>query len=424
MRRMFIIIIFGAILLMFACSNGSKPVTSENPSDNEIISGGQNLGEFSLALNSENLSATIEPLSRDGALNVTRYVKIKITGIQWDSVARIWDIDVTIENPTKYNAYGPWIIFYNTGQQKILDQDGFVRYGTSRYPVIAFCKENTERKFGPQSLEPVHLRIYWPVGCDRFNPMQFLMDVSFPGPRQQPIVEKLKIWQDSPIEEQFNLAGYIKDWQVAPQPPGLEVWVDLTPIGGDDHVLLYDDGNHHDGAAGDDIWGCDFMAVPPPDPLPLTVHALDWENYKFENDVIFGNINPPVCLPMVDIDSGQWGFHEPYEKIIRDPDSWKNFWATLHPGQDLPPVDFTIDQVVIAMTGWRSSSGYSVKIDCVKILADTQGNPFTSVTYTEMKPGQSCYVLWVIQYPYKIVSTPQTPAPDTFDHLINVYECD
>ncbi|MEW6685492.1 MAG: vWA domain-containing protein, partial [Candidatus Edwardsbacteria bacterium] len=34
-----------------------------------------------------------------------------------------------------------------------------------------------------------------------------------------------------------------------------EAWVDATPIGGPNRVLLYDDGGHNDGAAGDTIWG-------------------------------------------------------------------------------------------------------------------------------------------------------------------------
>jgi hypothetical protein len=252
--------------------------------------------------------------------------------------------------------------------------------------------------------------------------MQFLIDVSFPGPRQQPIVEKLQIWQDSPIPEQFNLAGYIKDWQVPPQDPGLEVWVDLTPIGGSDHVNLYDDGAHHDGAPADDVWGCDFLAVPPPEPVALTVHAQDWESYKFENDVIFGP-PPSDCLPVKEIESGQWGYNEPMEKVIQDPDTWKIFWDAFHPGEEPPPVDFTIDQVIIVMLGWRGSTGYWIRMDCVRELKDTQGNPFTSIEYTEMQPGAGCYVLWVIQYPYLIISTPKTSSPFVFDHLVYAYPC-
>ena len=426
LRHLFAAIFIGAIMTSLGCSSGSSPLISEYSRDKEMAvnTGGQCLGEFSLALDPDLVTAKIEPVIREGAFNVTRYVNIKIVGLKWDATTRIWDVDATVENPTKYNAYGPWVVFLDTGEQKILDQDGFLELGPPvRYPVIAFCKENPQRVFNAHSIEKVHIRIHWPDGWNSFNPMQFMIDASFPGPRQQPIVEKLQIWQDSPIPEQFNLAGYIKDWQVPPEAPGLEVWVDLTPIGGSDHVSLFDDGAHHDGAAGDDIWGCDFMAVPPPNPTPLTVGAIDWESYYFENDVIFGQQAPPDCLPMVEIESGQWGFDDPYEAIIRAPASWGDFWAKLHPGEEPPFVNFAKAQVVIAMLGWRPSSGYWVRMDCIKELRDTQGNPFTSVTYTEMKPGDNCMVLWVIQYPYKIVSTPITKPPDAFDHLLYAYPC-
>jgi hypothetical protein len=430
-----IMMILAAFLVIVGCSGGGgNPVVPSDQNNDkyqgkQIYESEKSLGEFSLSLDSTNMTGNIEPVNRESAINVTQYVNISILGLYWDPVARIWDIDVQITNPTPYSAFGPWIVFTETGEQKILDQDGFIWWVSEpgqlpeRIPVIAFAKQNPQRIFYAMSSEFVHLRIHWPDGWEGFNPINFFIDVSFPQPRQHPIIENLQI-QPTPIPEMFQLTAFVKDWQLPPPGPvNLEVGVDLSPIGLPPEQM-FDDGMHGDGAPGDDIWGCQFMGIaPPPQPIPLTVHAWDWEGYHFENDVIFGAGPGPECLPMEFLDAGEFGLYNPIEMVIRDPETWETMWRQLHQDMTPPPVDFTREQVVWIDLGERPSSGYFVNIDCVQEIGSPFGLLQTVVDYTENIPGPDCNVLWVMTSPYQIVKTPLTVPNDMFNHNSVVYNC-
>ena len=423
-------LILGMFLVILGCSNGTNPTTPPNGTSGSYqmaaYQGGTSLGEFALYLDNENLDAKVEPVTRKNALDVTAWADIHIVGLQWDAVTRIWDIDVTIGNPSKYTAYGPWVVFRNTGEQKILDQDGFTWWDigpdgpTKRVPVLAFAKENRERAFYANSVEPLHLRIHWPEGVSSWAPLYFIIDVSYPGPRQEPIVENLN-FHPSPIPENVVLNAFVWDWQVPPPTaPGLEVYVDLTPIGGPWDEPLYDDGMHDDGDAGDGIWGCSFYAMPP-EPVTLTVNANDWESYHFENDIVLGGTGPQ-CLPMEVIDEGIMGPPQPTQMIVRDFRTWGLVWNTVHPDQPIPVIDFATSQVVVVGLGARPSTGYIVHIDCV-MQEFSPGGPSTMVIYTEEQPGPDCIVLWIITSPYQMVVTPRTEGEGNFMGVVSMYNC-
>lgn len=432
-----VVLFLVAMMMILGCGGGVNgvnpvvPATDGNNDNQAVYDSGSNLGAFTLTLDPDNLTATIEPVDRGAAINVTRFVDIRILGLQWDPVKRIWDIHVEVENPTQYSGFGPWIVFTETGEQKILNQDGFIWIGNNpgnppeRVPVKAFAKENPERIFYAHSVEFFHLQIHWPDNWHGFQPMEFFVDASFPNPRQQPIIEELQI-HPSPIPEQFNLTGYIKDWQNCSSEPPMDVWVDLTPMGGNPHESLFDDGMHGDGEPFDDIWGCGFMGIMPPEPAAFTVYAHDHQGFAFENDVVFGWNEPPPCLPMEVLDEGQWGLDDPLEIIIRNQIQWENLWFDIHPDPNAPPpprVDFSIDQVVAVALGMRPSTGYFVHVDCVKEIGGPDGGPHTIVDYTEEIPGPDCIVLWVITSPYQLVKTPLTVANDHFFRHEHVYSC-
>ncbi|MFH1513827.1 MAG: protease complex subunit PrcB family protein [bacterium] len=224
--------------------------------------------------------------------------------------------------------------------------------------------------------------------------------------------------------ESFNLTAHIWDWQAPPSGlPGVEAWVDLTPVGGPDFYPLFDDGQHGDGAPHDGIWGCFFEAIPDPNSHRcLTVHAVDWESYRHENDVCFQYSQPPDCLPQEVIDEGPMGFANPTEIIVRDHNTWANIWRELHPNQTPPPINFELHQAVVVGLGERISSGFSVHIDCVKRVNDS-GGIGTHVQYTEEIPAPECPVENVVTTPYQIVITPKTTGPDHFTHNERVYNC-
>jgi hypothetical protein len=429
LRYLMILLAVSSVLLTISgCSGSSNPaVTPDYSSDQVSLTGftrGINMGEFTLQLDSDNLTASIRNVSRNIAFDVTPYVRISITGLVYDSVNRIWDIDVNIQNPTPYSAYGPWIVFTQTGQQKILDQDGFIYLPApaGRCPVIAFAKENTERIFNANSTEPVHLRIHWPVGCESFYPLSFFIDVSYPNQRQQPIVEQLNI-QPTAIPESYQITAYSIDWQK--EPGGVQyVWVDLRPIGGSQYYQMFDDGAHGDGAAKDNIYGVSFLGIPPDPGVVLTVHAIDMQNYQFENDVVFGPISNPDCEPMEVIAEGpRSGISYPYTTIIRDHQSWITFWEEHNSTQAPPDVDFTVEMVVVACLGQAPSSGYYATIDCVKFIGPPLEN-MIRVDYTKHIPGPTCITMPVITTPFQIVKVATFVGADNYTYHEDVYPCD
>ena len=291
-----LLLILGISAALLSCSSSKEPTVTPALNDNygNVVSyeGRERLGEFTLTLDLENESAEINPVNREGSRIVTGLVSISVEDVSWDPLYRIWDIDVRIDNPTYFAGFGPWIVFNKTGEQVIVNQDGFIPWinepgnPPERVPLIAYAKENSKRIFYAKSSEYVNFQIHWPDNCDSFASLRFFIDVSFPLFRQHPIVENLEfIPADRP--NRYSLVAYVKDWQQPPTGIGLDVWADLTPLDGSMYQLLYDDSNHGDGEANDDIWGCVFNAADPPEPVVVTVTARDWEEYQLENDVWF-----------------------------------------------------------------------------------------------------------------------------------------
>ncbi len=85
-----------------------------------------------------------------------------------------------------------------------------------------------------------------------------------------------------------DLAYCISAWVADFQDPGdaLTVWADLSPVGGDVETPMFDDGEHMDGAAADDIFGCCFQSDHEPGDYTITLYAQDPEENPMENDVV------------------------------------------------------------------------------------------------------------------------------------------
>ncbi|MFH1513826.1 MAG: hypothetical protein ABIG42_00015 [bacterium] len=193
------IMLIGVMILMLGCSGGGNtpvvPASGDTGNDDSFkgnpettYEGEETLGAFSLTLDSTNVTASIQPIVRKNAMNVSRYVKINILGLNWDASTRIWDIDASVENTTRYNGFGPWVVFNVLGEQRILDQDGFIWWVNEpgnppeRIPIVAFAKNNAQRIFNSHTTENVHIKIHWPPGWDSFNPIEFFIDASYPNP--------------------------------------------------------------------------------------------------------------------------------------------------------------------------------------------------------------------------------------------------
>jgi hypothetical protein len=95
--------------------------------------------------------------------------------------------------------------------------------------------------------------------------------------------------------------------------------------------------------------------------------------------------------------------------VISDAATWEWFWAEHTSNQDPPPelpaVDFSAEDVLVDLQGYRTSSGYSTEI----IDIDVTG---TDVTMTVVHDETGGF-LTVITNPYHIVRTAKLPAGAT-----------
>jgi len=104
---------------------------------------------------------------------------------------------------------------------------------------------------------------------------------------------------------------------------------------------------------------------------------------------------------------GQWthtGIGEARRLVIRDANSWDQFWSELAVG-DRPDVDFTRDVVVAVAAGQRSTGGHEIAVDRV-----TQTDGQLSVEVVERTPGPNCITTASLTQPVDVVVVPSADA--------------
>jgi protease stability complex PrcB-like protein len=100
---------------------------------------------------------------------------------------------------------------------------------------------------------------------------------------------------------------------------------------------------------------------------------------------------------------GQWsrtGIGESRRLVIRDANSWAEFWSELGTG-DRPDVDFTKAVVVAVAAGQRPSGGYEIAVDHV-----TQAEGELTVQVVEITPGPNCMSTSSLTQPVDVVVVP------------------
>jgi protease stability complex PrcB-like protein len=100
---------------------------------------------------------------------------------------------------------------------------------------------------------------------------------------------------------------------------------------------------------------------------------------------------------------GQWsrtGIGESRRVVIRDANSWADFWSELGTG-DRPDVDFTKAVVVAVAAGQRPSGGYEIAVDHV---SQTDGE--LTVQVLETSPGPNCITSSSPTQPADVVVVP------------------
>jgi hypothetical protein len=97
---------------------------------------------------------------------------------------------------------------------------------------------------------------------------------------------------------------------------------------------------------------------------------------------------------------GQWtrtGIGESRRLVIRDANTWAEFWSELGVG-DRPDVDFSKNVVVAVAAGQRPTGGYEIAVDRVR-----QANGELTVEVVETAPGPNCTTTASLTQPVDVV---------------------
>lgn len=107
------------------------------------------------------------------------------------------------------------------------------------------------------------------------------------------------------------------------------------------------------------------------------------------------------------------GLREPARTVIRDRESWQDFWQSFAgarvPAPPAPEIDFAQKQVIVAAMGERSTAGYDIAVDAVY-----QQNDTTYVVVVEREPASGCIAATVISTPATAVLIPPGSGPVRF----------
>lgn len=118
---------------------------------------------------------------------------------------------------------------------------------------------------------------------------------------------------------------------------------------------------------------------------------------------------------------GQWtrtGIGEARRLVIRDANTWADFWSELGVG-DRPTVDFSKDVVVAVAAGQRPTGGYEISVH--KVV--NNGGELTSEV-VETTPGPNCMTTASLTQPVDVVVVPGvTPRSWSFVERKEVRGC-
>ena len=108
--------------------------------------------------------------------------------------------------------------------------------------------------------------------------------------------------------------------------------------------------------------------------------------------------------------------------IVRDSASWSSLWprivGTHSPVPPVPAVDFASQMLLVVSMGTRSSGGYIIMIDSVRVQGDT-----VRVAVREQSPGPRCGTPAVITAPVGLARIERTELPVSFVTRETVRDC-
>jgi hypothetical protein len=130
---------------------------------------------------------------------------------------------------------------------------------------------------------------------------------------------------------------------------------------------------------------------------------------------------------------GANGFAGALRAVVKDTVMWARLWSGMHhgifqaraPGQTqvpyeppLPHVDFAREMLIVVGTGERPSTGYSLRIDSVRLGRASGEARELRVYVTEWRPGRSCGVGWAITSPVALARLRRLERLDVAVHFI------
>ena len=429
------ILILTAVTGLIGCSNG-KGNSTQPPSTPEInadvtpvtspLGDSSSLGYFQFVFDDDGTVRVedTDPI-RGAEANVTPFVSLIIEDFWWDGETRTWHIVLGIKNISVFTGYGVWLVLHSLGPKMVLNQDGFTWALPPFFPdptrcaFIAYGKENENRAYPPGYTDTREIVLFQPFGIPKLAPIGFWIDAQG-VPRSTPGVEDLHVEEID--ETSYHLTGYIWDHQSPSED--LVVWADTTQFNGNTNEPLFDDGNHGDGQAGDNIFGCNIEGDPDDGLYLVTVYAFDPEQNQGENDIWFHHGEYVPCdkplepVPFEVISQGEHsGIQYPLEIMVTGPDAWWDLWnehaSIWEPPPPAPPVNFQLHNVIGVWVGDRPSNNHFVHI------TDINFDPceFIVTVLYEYTPYEACGPLDVITNPYQMVVLPKFEWPVIFNGI-------
>jgi hypothetical protein len=419
-------LVVSGILLLSSCSTRNNPVAPERPVA-EKPGSSWCLGYWTIIPSGDLSSAEITPV-RTSQFDVTKWAKIDILDASWDEVLRNWTITVRVSNPTQFSGWGVQAIFTNLGGKELRWPDGFLwldldgNPGTERYPFFAIEKTTPDRIFPGYHMVIQDLTFHFPQGIDKWKPISFFIDAYLGGPRPDPMVEELQVAYFPPPCYHATVTAVVGDHQSSSAQ--LEVWADLTQLGLSDHEVMYDDGLHEDGAAGDNVFGAKFTGGVFGELYTLTAYARDPESNSAENDFYYSPIEFPPLPPIYFENVLKGDFCKLADErleVIEDQAALEAFWTDFAlPDMPMPDVDFETNVLAAVCIGSRPDDCYHVEITGVDWTSENCG---WAVYYTETVPGPNCICGDVVTSPFHLILLGKTDFDIMFKGDIYIDPC-
>ena len=358
------------LLLLFAMAGCGSSNTAVAPSEKVDSDSVVLDSHYQLILDQD--AGTCELVNRNAEFDITENFAVRLQGYEWDPVKRLLYARVELENLVRTIYYGVRLVFDNTGGRWIVNSDGYDDYKiapdgppTKLMPYITYKRDTYHREFpGPQSALR-EICIYCPPGAGTID---FWVDGVQQWEREEPIVEEQFCHKTLAISA-WAVTAFCYDFQShfdrSPYDGinDIEVWADLSGIGGPSKADMFDDGMHWDYEEGDYIYGIDFVPDPMVDFAMIPIYCEDSDGYVSQNKVAFIRHYTLRDFQIDTIEQGFWSeLMGPHYEIIRDDVRWEEFWIE-HKDAPIPPpyVDFSRYMVLVAIVG-MGGGGESIEI--------------------------------------------------------------